>query len=181
MSQRTPNPPPSRPMDYGTLDGGLVRMMNRFWNEGTLTGDLDEDTYLRTDPNAVLLGMLYDQRMLAESAFMGAKRLADRMGGLDMKAIADHDAEAFRVLFAEKPAVHRFTNKMADYTQQIARIVEEQYDGDASGLWSEEYAAAEVSKRLVKLPGFGKMKAYKMRFALHYFGWRDFADVPAER
>lgn len=176
---RDPNPPPSAPMDYGTLDGGLVRMMNRFWAEGTMTGDPDADAYLRSDANAVLLGMLYDQRMLAEGAFMGAQRLEDRLGHLDPRRIADYDPDAFRSLFAQQPAVHRFTNKMAEYTQKVCRVLVDEYDGDASKIWGEDRSADEVAKLLVKLPGFGKMKAYKMRFALHYFGWRDFSGVKA--
>ncbi len=179
MTTRPPNPVPSAPMDYGSLEGGLVRMMNRFWNEGTMTGDPEADAYLRSDPNAVLLGMLYDQRMLAESAFMGARRLENRLGHLDPARIADCDADEFRALFAERPAVHRFTNKMAEYTQQVCRILTDEYQGNAANLWPPEWSAEEVSKALVKLPGFGKMKAYKMRFALHYFGWRDFSDVKA--
>ncbi|MFT5142535.1 MAG: putative HhH-GPD family protein [Rhodothermales bacterium] len=171
------NAPPSRPMDYGSLDGGLVRMMNRFWNEGSMTGDPEADVYLRTSANAVLFGMLYDQRMLAENAFMGPRRLEDRLGHLDPEKIAAHDPEAFRDLFAQRPAVHRFTNKMAEYTQQVARVLADDYDGDAANIWLPERSAQEVARLLVKLPGFGKMKAYKMRFALHYFGWRDFADV----
>ncbi|NNE69389.1 MAG: hypothetical protein HKN29_03375 [Rhodothermales bacterium] len=166
-------------MDYGSLDGGLVRMMNRFWAEGTMTGDVEADAYLRTDPNAVLLGMLYDQRMLAEGAFMGAQRLEDRLGHLDPARIADHDPDEFRALFAQQPAVHRFTNKMAEYTQKVCRVLVDEYAGNAANIWPETASADEVAKRLVKLPGFGKMKAYKMRFALHYFGWRDFSDVPA--
>ncbi|MBO6576690.1 MAG: hypothetical protein JJ896_13760 [Rhodothermales bacterium] len=167
-------------MDYGTLDGGLVRMMNRFWAEGTLTGEPEEDLYLRSNANAVLFGMLYDQRMLAEQAFMGARRLHERLGHLDPGKIAQHDPDEFRTLFAQTPAVHRFTNKMAAYTQQVAQVLVDQYDGDAGNIWAEDRSADEVAKLLEKLPGFGKMKAYKMRFALHYFGWRDFSDVPAK-
>jgi len=33
-----------------------------------------------------------------------------------------------------------------------------------------------VQKRLVELPGFGKQKALKMKFVLHYFGHRAFED-----
>ncbi len=179
MSNLKPNSPPLTPLDYGSMEGGLVRMMNRFWAEGTLTGDLAVDTYVRTYPNAALLGLLYDQRMLAEQAFMGPGRLMKRLGHLNMKRIADHDPDEFRTLFAEKPAVHRFTNKMAEYTQSVARVIVDEYGGNAENIWNDDASAQEIAKRLVKLPGFGKMKAYKMRFVLHYFGWRDFTGLKA--
>ena len=43
--------------------------------EGTLTGDADEDAFIAASPTAALLGLLYDQRVRAEIAFTGAKRL----------------------------------------------------------------------------------------------------------
>ena len=39
------------------------------------------------------------------------------------RVIAAHDEEAFRILFAEQPAVHRFTNKMADHPREVAQLV----------------------------------------------------------
>jgi uncharacterized HhH-GPD family protein len=150
-------------------------MMDRFRDEGTLTGDEEADEYLRTEPAAVLLGMLYDQRVLAEYAFTGPIRLRDRLGHLDLARIARMSGDDLREQFGILPAVHRFTNKMADYTRSLAQIVVEDYKGNAENLWSDGISADEVQSRAVKLPGFGKMKAYKLRFALHYFGWRDFS------
>ena len=110
-------------LDYGDLEGGLVRMMERFKREGTLTGSFDDDQYLRESGNAALLGLLYDQRVRAEYAFTGPHRLRERLGHLDLHRIAEHDPDDFRARFAEQPAVHRFTNKMADTTQAVARLL----------------------------------------------------------
>ncbi len=164
------------PIPYGDLEGGLVRMMDRYAREGTLTQDPDADAYLRSDPNAALLGLLYDQRVRAEFAFTGPVRLRERLGHLDMRKIAEADEAAFRALFAEQPAVHRFTNKMADTTQEVARILAEEYDGSAANLWNDGAPIEAVEKRVRKLPGFGPQKAAKVRFVLHYFGHRDFSD-----
>lgn len=164
------------PIDYGDLEGGLVRMMERFEREGTLTGDFEADQYLREDPNAALLGLLYDQRVRAEYAFTGPHRLRDRLGHLDMARIAEMDPEALRRSFAEQPAVHRFTNKMADTTQAVARLLTEEYGGDAAGLWNDGADFPTIEKRVRQLPGFGKQKAAKMKYVLHYFGHRDFSE-----
>ena len=162
-------------LDYSHLKGGLVRMMDRFKDEGTLTGDADADAFLRTHPNAALLGLLYDQRVRAEYAFTGPERLYDRLGHLDFRRIAAFDEDAFRTLFAEQPAVHRFTNKMADTTQAVARRLADEYDADAARLWNDGADVQEVERRLRALPGFGEQKAAKIRFVLHYFGHRDFS------
>jgi len=162
-------------LDYSNWDGGLVRMMNRFKEEGTLTGDFDADEYLRQDGNAALLGLLYDQRVRAEYAFTGPLRLRERLGHLDIKKIAEMDPESFRDIFAVQPAVHRYVNKMADTTQAVAKILAEEYDGDAANMWNSGEDFATIEHRVRKLPGIGKLKAAKMQFVLHYFGYRDFS------
>lgn len=164
-------------IDYSDLSGGLVRMMDRFKEEGTLTGDIDEDDRLREDPNAALLGLLYDQRVRAESAFTGPLRLKDRLGHLEMEKIADMDFDEFQEQFAKSPAVHRFTNKMAETTQKVAKQIVEQYDGNAANLWNDGADLDTVEKRLKDLPGFGPSKASKVKYVLHYFGHRDFSDA----
>ena len=162
-------------LDYSQWDGGLVRMMNRFKEEGTLTGDIEADEYLRRDGNAALLGLLYDQHVRAEYAFTGPHRLRDRLGHLDMAKIAKMDADEFRRLFAIQPAVHRYVNKMADTTQTVARLLVDEYDGDAANIWNSGEDFPTIEKRVRMLPGFGALKAAKMRYVLHYFGYRDFS------
>ncbi len=160
-------------LDYSHMGGGLARMMDRFKEEGTLTGDQDADDFIRNDPNAALLGLLYDQRVRAEYAFTGPQRLFERLGHLDMKKIAAINDEKFRALFAEQPAVHRFTNKMADNTQDIARILTEQYKGNAANLWNDGADFPTIKKRVQALPGFGPQKSEKIKYVLHYFDFRD--------
>jgi uncharacterized HhH-GPD family protein len=161
--------------DYSELQGGLVRMLDRLQAEGTATKDRDADQFLRDTPNAVLLGLLYDQRVLAETAFTGPYKLHERLGHLDMGRIAAMDREAFSDVFCESPAVHRFTNKMVDLTQSVAQIVADEYDGDAAGLWAEGDCAT-VEKRVRALPGFGPQKASKLKYCLYYFGHRDLSE-----
>ncbi len=163
-------------IDYSHMSGGLVRMMNRFKEEGTLTGDREADDFIRGNGNAALLGLLYDQRVRAEYAFIGPKRLHEKLGHLDMKKIGTYDEDKFKVLFAGPPAVHRFTNKMADTTQTVARIIVEEYKGDASNIWNDNADFPTIKKRIRALPGFGPQKSEKIRYVLHYFGFRDFAE-----
>ncbi len=163
-------------IDYGDLQGGLVRMMERFKEEGTLTGDFDDDEALRADPNAAVLGLLYDQRVRAEYAFTGPIRLKNRLGHLDMEKIAAMNFDEFQAIFAESPAVHRFTNKMAENTQKVAQIIADEYDGNAATMWNDGADLDTIEKRLRRLPGFGKGKASKIKYVLHYFGHRDFSD-----
>jgi len=151
-------------------------MLNRFHNEGTLTGDADEDAFLRKHPEAALLGLLFDQRVRAESAFTGPRRLYDQIGHLDMRRLAAFDPEQLRTVFAPPPlAVHRFSNKMSDYTRAVAQSIVDQHDGDVTNIWSDGADSSTVRKRVQKLPGFGPTKAMKSKYVLHYLGYRDFS------
>lgn len=161
--------------DYSGLDGGLTRMLDRLQAEGTATKDPEADQFLRDEPNAVLLGLLYDQRVLAETAFVGPLKLKERLGHLDMRTIGSMNPDTFRELFAAPPAVHRFTNTMAARTQEVARAVAEGWDGNAASLWAQG-TCAEVEQRVRTLPGFGPMKASKLKHALYYFGHRDLSE-----
>lgn len=160
--------------DYSALDGGLARMLDRLQAEGTATKDHEADQLLRDDPNAVVLGLLFDQRVLAETAFCGPLKLKQRLGHLDMARIAAMDAGAFGEAFTEPPAVHRFTSVMAARTQAVAGHLAEA--GGAGALW-ETGTAAEIEKRIMALPGFGPLKARKLAHCLYYFGHRDLSEA----
>ncbi len=167
-------------LDYNEIGGGLSRMLNRFRDEGTLTGDADEDAFLRAHPEAALLGLLFDQRVRAESAFTGPRRLYDQIGHLDMARLATYDPEALRDIFAPPPlAVHRFSNKMADFTRKVAQAIVENYGGDVTRLWNDGADSTTVRKRFQALPGFGPGKSAKVKYVLHYLGFRDFSGETA--
>jgi uncharacterized HhH-GPD family protein len=48
---------------------------------------------------------------------------------------------------------------MAERLQTLAAIVEEKCDGHTERLWTEATSGADLVKRLMELPGFGKQKA----------------------
>jgi uncharacterized HhH-GPD family protein len=114
--------------------------------------------------------------MRAESAFTGPLRLRERLGHLDFPRIAEMDLEELREHFAAKPAVHRFTNKMAETAHALARVVTDEYGGKAENIWNDGADFSTIEKRVRKLPGFGPQKAAKMKYVLHYFGYRDFSN-----
>lgn len=43
--------------------------------------------------------------------------------------------------------------------QALAKVVVEEYDGDASRIWSDVGSAPVLMKRLTALPGYGEQKA----------------------
>lgn len=125
-----------------------------------LTQDPVADALLSEDPFALLVGMLLDQQIAMEVAFAGPRKIADRLGGLDARLIAEADPERFAAVCAQTPAVHRFPGSMAKRVQDLAREIVERYHGDTAGLWTEgDPDGLEVLRRLKALPGFGEQKA----------------------
>jgi uncharacterized HhH-GPD family protein len=104
--------------------------------------------------------MLLDQQIPMEVAFAGPRKVADRIGGIDPRLIADSDPDDFAALCAQTPAVHRFPGSMAKRLQDLAREIVDRYGGDAAAVWTEgDPDGAEVLRRLKALPGFGEQKA----------------------
>jgi len=125
----------------------------------TITGDPAADQVLTDDPFALLLGMLLDQQYRMEDAFKGPHKLVTRLGHLDPGRIAAMDPEEFKELASQPPAIHRFPGSMATKVQAVAQIVDTQYGGDVTRLWTDAETGAALLRRVQELPGFGKQKA----------------------
>ena len=121
--------------------------------------DAHADEVLSESSFALLTGMLLDQQYPMEHAFRGPAKVLDRFGTLEPARIAAADPEEFTALCSTPPAIHRFPGSMAARLQELARIVEETYGGDASRLWTEATDGKDLLRRVMALPGFGKQKA----------------------
>lgn len=122
--------------------------------------DAEANALLDRDPLAVLIGLTLDQQITMEKAFTSPWVLAQRLGHEPTATeLADLDPEALLTIFAEPPALHRFPKAMAARVQEVCRVLVEEYDGDAAGLWSGVTTGAELYRRILALPGFGKQKA----------------------
>jgi uncharacterized HhH-GPD family protein len=125
-----------------------------------LTGDDEADRLLSEDPFALLTGMLLDQQIAMEIAFIGPKKIADRMGGFDVRKIAEADLEEFVELCVTKPAIHRYGGSMGRRVHALAEYIVENYDGKTDAIWTQgDPDGKEVLKRLKALPGYGEQKA----------------------
>lgn len=124
-----------------------------------LTGDPKADEVLDESSFALLLGMMLDQQYPMEHAFRGGAKVLERFGTLAPERIATADPEEFKAMAATAPAIHRFPGSMAARTQELARILTDQYAGDASRLWNEAATGDELLERVQALPGFGRQKA----------------------
>jgi uncharacterized HhH-GPD family protein len=147
-----------------------------------ITGDPAADRLLGEDAFALLTGMLLDQQVTMESAFAGPEKIRTRIGSLDPAVIAGYNPDEFVEMFKKRPAVHRFPGSMAARVQTLAETVQNDWNGDATAIWTQgDPDGKEVLRRLKALPGFGEQKAkiflalLGKRRGLHADGWREAA------
>jgi len=115
---------------------------------------------LTRSPLALLIGMLLDQQVPLERAFSAPLDLVRRLGHEPTAVeLAGFDPVALAAIFSERPALHRYPKAMAARVQDLARLIVEQYDGEAEQLWTTAKTGGELLKRVAALPGFGAQKA----------------------
>ena len=140
-------------------DTGVAGVYYRAMPEALhFTGSAEADELIARDPLALLIGFALDQQVPVPTAFTGPLKLKQRLGTLDAGEIAATDPARLEEVFRERPAIHRFPANMARRVQELAALVEERYEGDASRLWREASDTEDLRRRIEELPGFGEMK-----------------------
>ncbi len=137
---------------------------------------------LSRDAFALLLAMMLDQQVPFEKAFGSPYELTKRLGHEPTaQEIADFNPEELADIFGARPALHRFPRAMAGRAQELAKIIADKYDGDASAVWATAADGAELRRRLSELPGFGTYKAQitiallGKQLGVQPTGWREAA------
>ncbi|MFG2036961.1 HhH-GPD-type base excision DNA repair protein [Dactylosporangium sp. NPDC048998] len=120
----------------------------------------EANALLDRDALALVTGLTLDQQITLEKAFTSPWVLAERLGHEPTaQELADFDPQALVEVFATPPALHRFPKAMAARVQEVCRVIVDRYDGDPAGIWAGVTDGAELLRRVLELPGFGKQKA----------------------
>lgn len=115
---------------------------------------------LAGDGLALLIGMLLDQQFPMERAFYGPYLIVERTDEpLDAARLASWDQAGLEEVFKGPPAVHRYPVSMAKRTQELCRVIVEEYEGRAENIWETASDGADLLRRLQSLPGFGSAKS----------------------
>jgi uncharacterized HhH-GPD family protein len=122
------------------------------------TGNQEADVLLAEEPLALLIGFALDQQVPVQTAFSGPLKLKQRFGTLDARKLATADPGKLEHSFREKPAIHRFPGSMAKRVQELAAVIDDEYDGHAERVWTDAADGDDLRRRIGALPGFGNMK-----------------------
>ncbi len=146
------------------------------------------DDLLGRDPLALLIGLVLDQQVPMEKAFVGPYELSARLGhDLDAAEIAGADPEELAAVFARPPALHRFPGSMAGRVQAMCQLLVDDYGGQAERIWSDVPDGVTLFRRLKALPGFGDAKAritvalLGKQYGVTPKGWREAAGDYGEK
>ena len=136
--------------------------------------DSDEaNELLAADPLALLIGFALDQQVTVPTAFAGPLKIKQRLGTLEI-------APATRPRSRPPSARSRRCIASPARWRRACRtwhaLVEDEYGGDASRLWSEASDSDDLRKRIAALPGFGEMKIKALSAVL----WKRFGVKAAE-
>jgi uncharacterized HhH-GPD family protein len=123
-----------------------------------LTGDPSADDFVRTDPFAFLLAVIFDQAIDYRRAWQAPYELRRRLGHLDPGSLAA-DPESVRQAIRRYPALHRYVEKLPRWVVSAASRVIRQYGGDAGAIWSDDPTARELIARLEQFDGISQKKA----------------------
>jgi uncharacterized HhH-GPD family protein len=138
------------------------------------------DKLLAQDPLALLIGMVLDQQVPLEWAFLGPYTLTQRLGAdLDVHKLAAMDEDTLVTVFCDKPAMHRYPAAMARRVYELCQLIVDEYDGKPETIWTTATDGKDLFKRIKALPGFGEMKArifialLAKQFGVKPAGWEE--------
>ncbi len=162
-TQEQPPRPTEAPAPDGTADAVAAALLahNRTLAEGGPANFSDQpeaDEFLRSDPFAFLVAVVFDQGIVAERAWSAPWLLKQRLGHLDpARMVADPDA--VRAAIAQRPSLHRYVENVPRWVVAAADRVLHDYWGDAESIWNDEPTATELRRRLEEFDGIGQKKA----------------------
>lgn len=126
------------------------------------TGVDEADRLIAADPLALLIGFCLDQQVTVQHAFTGPLTIRSRLGTLNARKLARMDPARVEAAFRTVPAVHRYPASMARRVQALCSVVQDEYGGDASRIWTEAADGRDLLRRFAALPGFGPNKALSL-------------------
>lgn len=112
-------------------------------------------TDLGNIPHAFVFGCLVDRQIPACLAWMVPLRIQERQGTLAMDALVGLSEHDWVRLLSEPTPAHRFCAPMGKILYRATQRVANDYDGDASRIWSDRPASARLVRRFLEFDGAG--------------------------
>lgn len=120
----------------------------------------EESDFLLSDWNAFLLGLISDQSVKAEIAWRLPYFLSRRLGHFDFyRILKEENVESLEIIIKEKPALHRYPRKMAEYIFFAVNKIVNDYNANTENIWKNDLNAENVIAKLEEFKGISHKKA----------------------
>lgn len=109
---------------------------------------------LENYPHAFVLACAMDRQLTAERAWSIPYQIKQVLGDFSIETLYSISLEQYKKIFNEKK-LHRFNDDMAEVFYKAVHKIVEEYDGDASKIWSDNPSSATVVSRFLDFDGMG--------------------------
>ena len=168
----------------GNRDAEIVDRLLAFWEqipreerETSLVPGLSTEAHelVRTNPFAFLLAASLDRGTKVEIIWTLPYWLQQALGHLDPCYIAQMSEDDMRALLEQLPKKPRFINSASRTIVLLARMVCDEFHGDATRLWNGGIAL-ETMQKFQEIPGVGPGIAAMLVILLERLGMAQFSD-----
>lgn len=126
--------------------------------KGNLLKD-EEKQFIINNLNAFIIGLISDQSVKAEIAWSLPYKLANRISCFDLNEILEkYDEKKLEDIIREKPSLHRYPARMANYIYNAMKDIVNKYDSNAENIWKDK-TAEEIVLLLEQFKGISHKKA----------------------
>jgi uncharacterized HhH-GPD family protein len=137
-----------------TVRAELLRFGTTLPKGGTFTGNPEADRLLRTDPFAFLMAASTDRGARAESVWELPWHLCHKLGELNPEQFSRMTPVELEEILRQLPKKPRFPNQTAKTIVSLAKLVSQEFQGDARRIWSGK-PALQVLESLQRIYGVG--------------------------
>ena len=149
---------------YEKLNAKCQEVAKEVINDNSILSDnmlkREEREFLLSNWNAFLIGLISDQSVKAEVAWRLPYNLSKRLGYFDFnRIIEEQSVESLEATIKEKPALHRYPRKMAEYIFFAINTIVEKYDSKVENIWKDDLNAEHIVAKLEEFKGISHKKA----------------------
>ena len=143
------------------MESELLRLSKEDFNQEIdvvhFYGSEDQDKFyndLTNNPHAFVLGSIMDKQIPAERAWAIPYKIYQELGDFDIDFLASIPLDKYKELF-KNGKYHRFNDICANEFYEAVHKIKDDYDGDASKIWSNNPSSAVVVRRFREFKGAG--------------------------
>ena len=132
---------------------------------------------LENNPHAFVLGCLMDRRVKSERAWNIPYKIKQKLGDFTVDTLASVSEDGYVNIFNELK-LHVYNKDMADIFYCGIQLIKDKYNSDASQIWRNKPASAEVVYKFLEFKGCGikiatmaaniLARQFKIEFADYY-------------